>query len=76
MIAHKFRITNPQDYGLYLLVNGGGLHAYLVLLPHNRGGFPFEQILRQATIYTLVNITIAANAWYHSCSFSQRKIFI
>ncbi|XP_022332135.2 protein sprint-like isoform X3 [Crassostrea virginica] len=22
MIAHKFRITNPQDYGLYLLVNG------------------------------------------------------
>ena len=31
MIAHKFRITNPQDYGLYLLVNGEGLHAYLVL---------------------------------------------
>ncbi|XP_061172752.1 uncharacterized protein LOC133182059 [Saccostrea echinata] len=22
MIAHKFRITNPQDYGLYLLVQG------------------------------------------------------
>ena len=22
MIAHKFRITNPQDYGLYMLVMG------------------------------------------------------
>lgn len=44
MIAHKFRITNPQDYGLYLLVNGEGLHAYFVLIPHNRGGIPVEQI--------------------------------
>ena len=24
MIAHKFKITNPQDYGLYLLIDGFG----------------------------------------------------
>lgn len=24
MIAHKFKITNPQDYGLYTLENGEG----------------------------------------------------
>ncbi|KAL5008634.1 hypothetical protein ScPMuIL_014215 [Solemya velum] len=26
LIAHKFRITNPQDYGLYLLLNGNETH--------------------------------------------------
>ena len=24
MIAHKFKVTNPQDYGLYVLVDGVG----------------------------------------------------
>ena len=24
MIAHRFKITNPQDYGLYEIVNGIG----------------------------------------------------
>ena len=28
MIAHKFKITNPQDYGLYLLENGEGMQLF------------------------------------------------
>lgn len=35
MIAHKFRITNPQDYGLYLLVNGGGWSDHISHISFN-----------------------------------------
>lgn len=31
-IAHKARITNPQDYGLFKLVDGEGMYTYTVLL--------------------------------------------
>lgn len=35
MIAHKFRITNPQDYGLYLLVNGEGWSDHIAHISFN-----------------------------------------
>lgn len=35
MIAHKFRITNPQDYGLYLLVNGEGWSDHISHISFN-----------------------------------------
>lgn len=35
LIAHKFRITNPQDYGLYLLVNGEGWSANISYISFN-----------------------------------------
>ena len=32
MIAHKFRITNPQDYDLYILINGQGEFSFIYLI--------------------------------------------
>ena len=32
LIAHKFKVTNPQDFGLYLLVDGEGLCTDLLKL--------------------------------------------
>jgi len=32
MIAHKFKITNPQDYGLCTLENGEGEFGVVLLL--------------------------------------------
>ncbi|KAA0199779.1 hypothetical protein HAZT_HAZT001432 [Hyalella azteca] len=31
MMAHKMRVTNPQDYGLYKLVDGYGEYCESVL---------------------------------------------
>lgn len=31
MMAHKLRVTNPQDYGLYKLVDGLGKYVFFCL---------------------------------------------
>lgn len=39
IIAHKARITNPQDYALYRVTDGEGVYSHFFILKHVEVGF-------------------------------------